>query len=384
MSCLRRAALSFTTTLTALCVTGPLACAPPADEQHDVAATDAVIDPAVLSERVAPDLVNDTFEPDYDAQDDVGDSGDGLAGIGEAGGDGADQSVEPQLLYATHATCDGNAHSGDYCAGDKISGGASGVLYHCSGPGTASVKQTCSAGCVTASSGHDDYCHAPAPPPPPTCTQAAFTGDYCSGDKVSHGAAGTLYRCTGPGPASHARHCGGHCVVAPAGHDDHCTDAASQCPHHSLLRWGLAPAASDELRCAGVTAAMISQTIGNAAASAGYHAQDGTIGGAPYTAAVDLRVSGMSQTAIRALLSRLADGGFAGYYRWPGHDGWPSSEIAHIHAVYAGVPMKSELRGQISDWEHGKNGLATHTAYTFWHPSTSQKSHVLALFNAHN
>jgi hypothetical protein len=133
-----------------------------------------------------------------------------------------------------------------------------------------------------------------------------------------------------------------------------------------------------------VTAARISQTIGNAPDSAGYHLQDGTIGGHPYCAATDLSTSGMSHSEIRALLGRLADGGFAAFYRWPGHDGWPSSGAAHIHAVYAGVPMKWQLDGQVSDWLHGRNGLASHSAYTFWQPSDAQKAHVRTMFNQSN
>jgi hypothetical protein len=92
----------------------------------------------------------------------------------------------------------------------------------------------------------------------------------------------------------------------------------------------------------------------------------------------------MTDSQVRALLSRLADGGFAAFHRQPGRDGWPSSEARHIHAVYVGVPMKSQLRGQVNDWLNGRNGLASHSRYTFWQPSEAQKRAIRALYNRHN
>jgi hypothetical protein len=132
------------------------------------------------------------------------------------------------------------------------------------------------------------------------------------------------------------------------------------------------------------TAAGISQTIGNAAASAGTHAQDGTSGGFAYCAATDLRTAGLSNAQVRTLLNKLANEGFAAFFRNPGQDGWPSSEIRHIHAIYVGVHMKSSLRAQVNDWLNGKNGLASHTTYSFWQPSAAQKNKIRNLFEAHN
>ncbi len=353
----------------------------------------------------------------------------------------AEDHTDVQALSAG-ATCDGNARTGDYCAGDKVSGGVAGTLYRCNGPGAARVKEVCAAGCVVAPPGQDDYCRAApaprcdadartgdycggdkvshanpstlyrcngpgratvvqmcssgcvvAPPgqddycraaPAPRCDADAFTGDYCGGDKVSHGDHDTLYACEGPGPARVVERCDGGCTVAPPGVDDFCEASDEACARRALLRWGLAPRASDELRCAGVAGGSISQTIGNAAASAGYHARDGHIDGAPYCAATDLSTRGMTNSQVRALLSRLADGGFAAFHRQPGRDGWPSSEARHIHAVYVGVPMKSQLRGQVSDWLNGRNGLASHSRYTFWQPSEAQKRAIRALYNRHN
>lgn len=144
----------------------------------------------------------------------------------------------------------------------------------------------------------------------------------------------------------------------------------------ALLKFGLHPRASDALRSIGITSGRIMQTIGNAAASAGTHAQDGTVNGHPYSAATDLSVSGLSNTQIRNLLSKLAKVGFAAWFRWPGHDGWPASEVRHIHAVYANSKMKSSLRSQVRSWLVGRNGLVSNTTYTFFTWSSSDKSVV--------
>lgn len=149
----------------------------------------------------------------------------------------------------------------------------------------------------------------------------------------------------------------------------------------ALVRWGMYPAASDAYRKTGLDASRITQTIGNAAASAGYHARDGYANGQPYTAATDISTRGLSLTTIRRVLERMGRLGFAAFYRWPGHDGWPASQVAHIHAVYAGCTMKSQLRGQVVDWLNGRNGLASHGRYTFMTFSATAKNVVRTLFN---
>ena len=152
------------------------------------------------------------------------------------------------------------------------------------------------------------------------------------------------------------------------------------CPSRGLLASGLHPEASDRLRCAGVEASRISQTVGNAAASAGYHASDGTVNGLPYTAAVDLRTRDLTLSEIRALLVRLGQHGFAAWYRQPGSDGWPSDQAPHIHAVFAGVRMKSQLRGQVRDFLENKNGLSSHRVYQFWTIPEEIKALIEQLF----
>ncbi len=181
--------------------------------------------------------------------------------------------------------------------------------------------------------------------------------------------------------------CDEGCFSAPEGtadacnevHDDEPTPEAPgwpDCASRPLLRAGLHPEASDRLRCAGVEADQISQTIGNAAASAGYHAEDGEANGEPYCAAVDLRTRGLDHAEIRALLDRLAEHGFAGWYRQPGADGWPADEAPHIHAIFVSVRMKAALCGQVRDFLAGRNGLSSHREYGFWRPSDAQLDRI--------
>ncbi len=413
------------------------------DVDADGATADAVAsdsndtsDSSDVNDGVSDDVLDGTVVPEaesapdatFDEADDATDE------------DGPAEDDGDFTILSGGATCDANAHTGDYCAGDKVSGGTAGTLYRCNGPGTATVVRACAAGCVVAPSGQDDYCrqatptcdatahtgeycggdkvdnanpntlyHCNGPGPAtvvnacangcfvapagqddacralaPRCDDNAFSGEYCGGDKVSHGDNGTLYHCEGPGPATVVQDCSGSCTVAPPGVDDFCAAGDTQCAHRALLRWGLAPRASDEFRCAGVAGGSISQTIGNAPASAGYHARDGSISGDPYCAATDLSTHGMTNSQVRALLARLADGGFAAFFRNPGHDGWPSGQARHIHAIYVGVHMKSQLREQVRDWLNGKNGLTSHSTYSFWQANAAQKNAIRSLFNAHN
>lgn len=149
-----------------------------------------------------------------------------------------------------------------------------------------------------------------------------------------------------------------------------------------LLKSGLHPRASDALRAAGVTAGRITQTIGNAPASAGVHLADGTANGKAYTAAVDISVSGLSSTQIHNLLEKLGKVGYAAWYRKSGSDGWSGSN--HIHGVYANCKMKTALRSQVRAWLVGRNGLVSNTLYK-WHSfSAAARSAVKAKFAQSN
>jgi hypothetical protein len=141
-----------------------------------------------------------------------------------------------------------------------------------------------------------------------------------------------------------------------------------------ILKYGLAPRASDALRAAGITSGRIMQTIGNASASAGTHLQDGVVNGHRYCAATDISVSGLTQTQIANLLERLAKVGFAAWYRHSGHDHW--SGVNHIHAVYANLKMKSSLRSQVWSWLDNRNGLVGNAIYTFHHWTAAARSFV--------
>jgi hypothetical protein len=151
-----------------------------------------------------------------------------------------------------------------------------------------------------------------------------------------------------------------------------------------LLHWGLHPRASNALRAVRLPAWRILQTIGNAPASAGYHARDGYANGRAYSAAVDISVRGLTYRQVRTLLGKLGANGFAGWFRRPGYDGWPRNQFPHIHAVYAACRMKAVLRAQVRDWLAGRNGLSGHGTYHFYAWPTSSKNRVRALLNKYN
>ncbi len=220
--------------------------------------------------------------------------------------------------------------------------------------------------------------------PNPTCDDDAKTGDYCGGDKVSNGDAATLYRCEGPGAATVKEFCAHGCVVAPPGQDDYCSLGLPDCPDKPQLKYGLAPEASDRLRCVGLTADKVTQTIGNAAASAGTHAKDGTLDGVDYSAATDLSVKTLTNAQVKVLVDDLASHGFAAFFRDPGKDGWPSTEARHIHAIFVAVPMKDSLKAQVKDWLEGLNGLKSHAPYTFYQASPAKKALIEELFKKAN
>lgn len=140
---------------------------------------------------------------------------------------------------------------------------------------------------------------------------------------------------------------------------------------------GLDPVASDALRRAGLSAADVSQGLGHARASKGTHEHEP---GSSYTAAVDIRTGGKSQAEIKSTLEKLWAQGFAAWYRsgpkWSGNE--------HIHAVYAGVPMKDMLESQVSDFINGRTGLVGHRRETFDPPSAQARATISSLFEQRN
>jgi len=90
----------------------------------------------------------------------------------------------------------------------------------------------------------------------------------------------------------------------------------------------------------------------------------------------------MTDAQVKVLIKQLTSVGFVAYVRRPGHDGWPSSEARHVHAIWAGAAMKLSLRNQVRDWHVGKNALASHGTYTFYTWSQCWRDSLWARFDA--
>ena len=140
---------------------------------------------------------------------------------------------------------------------------------------------------------------------------------------------------------------------------------------------GLDPRARGPLLSA-VHPARVSFTLQNIPESSGMHLAEPD---SEHTAAVDIYVGDMTHPEVRALLDRLGLTGFAAWYRIPGQDGWPSRYGPHVHAVYAGVPLKPGLRRQVRDYLKGRNGLRSHSPYTFHRHDPEALETVRRLFH---
>lgn len=385
-----------------------LGCA--ADQRRD-GATDAQIGVDVEGDE-APDVLRPPAP--IDAGPPVGDSAAPDAGPEDATpGEVPDAAAPAPDAAAPLPVCDCFVRAG-WCAEGVLEEAAArgcrvplaeanpGALVACD-DGAWAVGEACAHGCTAHPPGTPDAC---APPPLPACecfVRAAWCGEGAAAEGLSRDPPCRVP--LGPEHADDLLGCDGDtwvvreacefgCFARPAGVPDHCNrdpDAAptpqepgwAACDRRGLLSWGLHPEASDRLRCAGVAAGAITQTIGDAAASAGYHAIDGRVNGEPYCAAVDLSVRGLSNAQIRDLLRRLGQNGFAAWYRQPGHDGWPAHLAPHIHAVFTGVRMKSQLRGQVRDFLNGLNGLTSHLRYEFWRPAAEVLRITRLLFSRH-
>ena len=103
-------------------------------------------------------------------------------------------------------------------------------------------------------------------------------------------------------------------------------------------------------RRADVNIERIGQTIGDALDSVGYHRRDSVLKMAgenvEYCAAVDLAVAGLSEKQIARWCASLAREGFAPFYRHKGK--WKHKR--HIHAIYAKLRMKPQLRRQVREF----------------------------------
>lgn len=135
---------------------------------------------------------------------------------------------------------------------------------------------------------------------------------------------------------------------------------------------------------AGIDPNRVVQCIGNAPASAGYHARDGIVldNGVPraYCAATDVSVRGLSDAQIHELVEQLSRQGFAAWYRYRGS----FANNRHIHFVFAGCKMKSQLRGQVHDFLAGRDGLAGHQWEEYFTPTTQMDDYIRAQFLKYN
>jgi hypothetical protein len=144
---------------------------------------------------------------------------------------------------------------------------------------------------------------------------------------------------------------------------------------------GLHPGAYAALQNQAV-AHRITQGINESSERGNVHYADGMINGKPYTGAVDISVRCLTPNQIKALLGRLADAGFAAWYRKQGQDDWTGPP--HIHAVWAGCRLKSILQYQVESWLDGRNGLGSNRPYQFWQPSSETKVKLRTLYGASN
>lgn len=153
----------------------------------------------------------------------------------------------------------------------------------------------------------------------------------------------------------------------------------AQCKLNPAHPQGLHPDAYAALRSLDL-AHRITQGINHSPDQGNVHDTDVTIGGIPYTAAVDISVRCLTEAQIKTLLADLAGLGFAGWYRRAGRDGWTGPP--HIHAVWAGSRLKPFLEYQIESWLNGGNGLGADQPYKFWQPSEEMKQKVRMRFTA--
>lgn len=155
----------------------------------------------------------------------------------------------------------------------------------------------------------------------------------------------------------------------------------ARCKLNPARPQGLHPTAYAALQSRGI-AHRITQGINHSREARNVHDTDGTIDGVAYTGAVDISVRCLTAQQIQLLLGRLAESGFAGWYRKDGQDDW--SGPPHIHAVFAGCGLKPILRRQVESWLSGGTGLGSDHPYRFWQPSAEMKENVRALYAKFN
>lgn len=174
---------------------------------------------------------------------------------------------------------------------------------------------------------------------------------------------------------------GGAATVAPQAAEGFPWGPEVRCTLNPARPKGLHPGALSALE--GISLAhRITNSLNTSPKRGNVHNADGTVNGQPYTGAVDISVRCLTEEQIKSLTGRLADSGFAAWYRKPGQDGWNGDP--HIHAVWAGCSLKPVLRKQVESWLAGRNGLASDRVYQFWQPSDEMKAKVESLYRASN
>ncbi len=154
-----------------------------------------------------------------------------------------------------------------------------------------------------------------------------------------------------------------------------------QCKLNPARPQGLHPGAYSALQSIAV-AHRITQGMNESSDRGNVHQADTTINGKPYTAAVDISVRCLAPAQIKALLGQLADAGFSGWYRKQGQDDWTGPP--HIHAVWAGSPLKPFLKYQVESWLDGRNGLSSNNPYRFWKATPEMQVKVRNLYRTFN
>lgn len=140
------------------------------------------------------------------------------------------------------------------------------------------------------------------------------------------------------------------------------------------------PIQAAALRELGVTSRQITQTVGTAPASKGFHSAEGQIDGIDYTSCIDLSW----ELASREFKTRMVQAGFAPFFRHTGS----FADNRHIHAVSIGLRDSQRRcrilpgpRQQIIDATRNLNGLVGHapieTAYSF------TKDELAAMYQAY-
>lgn len=156
---------------------------------------------------------------------------------------------------------------------------------------------------------------------------------------------------------------------------------STRCKLNPSRPQGLHPEAYAALQRLEITQ-RITQGINHSQESGNVHDTDGTINSVAFTGAVDISVRCLTPAQTQLLLGRLAESGFAGWYRKAGQDDWTGPP--HIHAVWAGCRLKPILRRQVESWLSGGTGLGSDHPYRFWQPSERMKSIVRGLYEKSN